>query len=196
MDNAAYNQFTTTTTDMTKMIVQGQADLLETFSTNAKGTPIAPLFDMAAQVHRSAMDNLNMILATADAKPLKSEAKASTATVKKASNAQTGKMVEAGSKAVATNAKTKKKIAAKVTKAAPSSKMAVIYDDLTAVAGIGPSTMKKLHEEGIRTVSDLASTSSKELNALLEKANIRILKYSPKDWIADAKNLLKASKAA
>ncbi len=196
MDNAAYNQFTAATTDMAKMIVQGQADLLETFSATAKGTPVAPFFDMTTQLHRSAMDNLHLVLDVAGKEPMQSSTKTPAETVKKAVDAQADVMVEAGVKAVAAGAKVKKEVAAKMAEVASTDKMAAIYDDLTAVTGIGPSTMKKLHEEGIRTVSDLASTSSKDLTALLEKANVRIKKYSPADWIADAKNLLKASKAA
>ncbi len=196
MDNAAFNQVTASTTDMAKMIAQGQADLLEAISTCTRGTPIAPFFDMATQMHRSAMDNLHLVLDVAGQEPMQPSTKTSAQAVKKTVNTQADMMAEADAKAVAAGAKVKKEAPAKMVDVASTDKMAAIYDDLTAVTGIGPSTMKKLHEEGIRTVSDLASTSSKDLTALLEKANVRIKKYSPADWIADAKNLLKASKAA
>jgi len=194
MGTAAFNQFTTATTDITKIIVQGQADLLGIFATSAKGTPAAPLFDAAVQMQRSALENLNAVAGTISKKAPKSPEKATTKVVKKAAKAQAEIVVGAAEKTVAVTTKAKDTLE-KAVKSSPKIDVAELQDDLTAVTGIGPSTMKKLQAEGIRTIADLASTSSKDLAEIIEKANVRLLKYTPADWISDAKKLLKSSKA-
>lgn len=206
MDKAAYTQFTSTAADMTKTMLQGQVDLLDSFAATAKGTPAAEFFSAAAKMQRATLEGLDSLAgamtkeptaaATKKAvkeatKPLKAAEKA----LKKAVNAQADMMIDAGVETVAATSKAKDGVA-KATASASKGDMSALYDDLTAVTGIGPSTMKKLHSEGIRTISDLAKTSSKELGEILEKANVRILKYTPADWIADAKSLVKAAKAA
>ncbi len=206
MDTAAYTKFTAASADITKMLVQGQAEIFDMFADAAKGTPVAPLFDAAAKVQRATLEGIDNVANAINVEPTKASSKktakaaeapikATAKAMKKVVDAQADMLVGAGAEAVAATTKTKDAVV-KVAKAASNGDMAALYDDLTAVTGIGPSTMKKLHAEGIRTISDLASTSSKDLGAVLEKANVRILKYTPADWIADAKNLMKASKAA
>jgi len=206
MDTNDYKKMSTASVDMTKMLIQGQVDLFNMFADTAKGTPAAPFFDAAAKMQRAALEGMDSVADAVKKEPTKAATKkavkaaeapmkAAAKAMKKAVDAQADLMVDAGVEAVAATSKTK----AAVSKAAASAKkgdMSSLYDDLTAVTGIGPSTMKKLHAEGIRTISDLASTSAKDLGAVLEKANVRILKYTPADWIADAKGLMKASKAA
>ena len=206
MDTAAYNKFTTASADMTKMMIKSQVELFDMFAKTAKGTPAAPFFDAAAKMQRAALDGIDSVAEAVSKEPTKAAAKkavksaeapmkAAAKAMKKAVNAQPDMMVGAGAETVAVTSKAKAAVS-KATKSAAKGDMAALYDDLTEVTGIGPSTMKKLHAEGIRTISDLASTSAKDLGAVLEKANVRILKYTPADWIAEAKSLVKASKAA
>jgi predicted flap endonuclease-1-like 5' DNA nuclease len=206
MDTEAYKKMTTASADMTKMLIQSQVDLFNMFAGTAKGTPAAPFFDAAAKMQTAALEGMESVTEAVKKEPTKAAAKkavkaaeapmkAAAKAMKKAVDAQADMMVDAGVESVAVAAKTK----SAVSKAASSAKkgdMAALYDDLTAVNGIGPSTMKKLHAEGIRTISDLASTSAKELGEVLEKANVRILKYTPADWVSEAKSLMKAAKAA
>jgi predicted flap endonuclease-1-like 5' DNA nuclease len=204
MDNAAYKQFTTTAAQMTKTLVQGQVELFDMFAQTAKGTPVAPFFDAAAKMQRATLDGFDTLSQAIDKEPTKAEAKkaakaaaepfkATTKAMKKAVDAQAAMMIDAGAETVAATSKTKDAVA-KAAGSAAKGDVAALYDDLTAMTGIGPSTMKKLNAEGIRTVADLAKTSSKDLGNILEKANVRILKYSPAEWIADAKGLMKAAK--
>lgn len=206
MDTKAYNKMTTASADMTKMLIQSQADLFSMFADTAKGTPAAPFFDAAAKMQRAALEGIESVTQAVTKEPTKAAAKkavknaeapmkAAAKAMKKAVDAQADMMIDAGVETVAVSAKAKDAVS-KAAKSASKGDMSALYDDLTAVTGIGPSTMKKLHAEGIRTISDLASTSAKDLGAVLEKANVRILKYTPADWIADAKGLMKASKAA
>lgn len=206
MDTAAFNKYTTASADMTKLLIQGQADLFEMFAKTVQGTPAAPFFDAAAQMQRAALEGIDSVSTAVAKEPTKAAAKkavkaaqepmkAAAKAMKKAVDAQADMMIDAGVETVAVSSKAKSAVSKAATSAAQGD-MAALYDDLTAVTGIGPSTMKKLHAEGIRTISDLASTSAKDLGEVLEKANVRILKYTPADWVADAKSLMKASKAA
>lgn len=205
MDNAAYKQFSATAAEMTKTVFEGQIALCDTFAQTAKGTPVAPLFDAAARMQRAALEGFETLSSAAMKEPSKADKKsaakkaaapfeATTKAMKKAVDAQADMMVDAGVETVAATSEAKDAVEKAVDHAAKGD-MVALYDDLTAVTGIGPATMKKLNAEGIRTVSDLASTSAKELGDILESANVRMLKYTPADWIEDAKSLMKSAAA-
>jgi predicted flap endonuclease-1-like 5' DNA nuclease len=206
MDTEAYKKFSATATEMTKTIVQGQVQLFEMFAENAKGTPMAPFFDAATKMQRATLDGMENLNKAVQKEPTKARVKkaakeaaapleATTKAIKKAVDAQADMMVKADAAAVKAQADTKEAVK-KATESAAKGDMATLYDDLTAVTGIGPSTMKKLQSEGIRTINDLATMSAGDLSDILEKANVRMLKYAPEDWITDAKSLMKAAKAA
>jgi len=206
MDTAAYKKFTTSAADIAKTVVEGQVQLFDLYAKTAEGTPASQLFSAVATMQRAALEGIEKMSDAVQAEPSKAKAKkaakaaaeplkATAAAVKKAVDAQADMMVGAGASTVAATSKTKDAVA-KAAKSATSGDMAALYDDLTEVTGIGPATMKKLQSEGVRTISDLAKISSKDLGDIIEKASIRTLKYTPADWIADAKGLLKAAKAA
>jgi len=195
MDRTAYTQFTTTAAEMAVTFAKSQVELFDTIASSAKGTPVAPLFEMASQMQHSALDGFESLTSAAATKAAPKAAKSADKPLK----ASTKVAEKAAKKQAKTVKKATVKTATAVKKAAVSASagdMETLYDDLTAVTGIGPSTMKKLHAEGIRTISDLAKTSTKDLKAIVEKANVRLLKYSPAELIADAKALVKAAKAA
>lgn len=206
MDTEAYKKFSATATEMTKTIVQGQVQLFEMFAENAKGTPMAMFFDAASKMQRATLDGMENLNKTVQKEPSKTRVKkvakeaaapieATTKAMKKVVDAQADMLVQADAAVVKAQADATEAME-KATDSAAKGDMATLYDDLTAVTGIGPSTMKKLQSEGIRTISDLANMSADDLSDLLEKANVRMLKYSPEDWITDAKSLIKAAEAA
>lgn len=206
MNTDAYKKFSATATEMTRTVVQGQLQLFDMFAENAKGTPMAAFFEAASKMQRATLDGMDSMNKTVQQEPAKAKAKkaakaavapveAATEAMKKAVNAQADMLVQADAAAVQVKAEATDAIE-KITEAAAKGDMATLYDDLTAVTGIGPSTMKKLQSEGIRTINDLASMSVSDLSDIVEKASIRMLKYSPEDWITDAKSLMKAAKAA
>lgn len=204
MDTAAFEKVTTSATDITKSFIVGQAELLDIYAKNAEGTPIQSFFSAAATMQRATLqsfDTLSETLRTATGtsktipSPVSAEAslKAATKAVKDVVNAQTDAMIEVDATSISATTKTKEAVA-KAASCAAKGDLAGALEDLTVVAGIGPATMKKLHDEGIRSLSDLAKTPKKDLSAIIERANVRMFKYAPSDWIADAKSLLKAKK--
>lgn len=197
-----YTDFTSTASEMAMKFAKGQVEILDMLATSAKGTPAAPLFDFALQMQHSALEGLESLATAAKAAPSEAKSKkaakpvkAAASAMKKAVDAQADLLVKASTEANAAAAKTKDTVR-KAAKSAASGDMKSLYDDLTVVSGIGPSTMKKLQAAGIRTVEDIAKTTKKDLTAIIEEANIRVLKFTPADWIADAKALLKSAKAA
>ena len=205
MDTVAFQKVTTTAADITKSVVEGQVQLFDIYAKHAEGTPISSFFNAAASMQRATLQGIDSLSATLNAAPANSAGKtskaknstastlkAATKAVKNVVNAQADALIEADASTLVATSKAKEAVA-KVASSAAKGDLACAYTDLTVVAGIGPSTMKKLHAEGIRSVSDLAKTSNKDLTAIIEKAKVRMLKYSPADWIADAKQLLKAA---
>ncbi len=206
MDTEAYKKFSATATEMTKTIVQGQVQLFDMFADNAKGTPMAMFFDAASKMQRATLDGMENLNKAVQKEPSKARVKkvvkeaaapvaATAKAMKKVVDAQADMLVKADTAVTEAKAEASHAVE-KAAESAAKGDMATLYDDLTAVNGIGPSTMKKLQSEGIRTISDLADMSAKDLSNLLEKANVRMLKYSPDEWITDAKSLMKAAKAA
>jgi len=211
MDTVDFQKVTTSAADLTKSVLAAQVKVLDIYAKTSEGMPISSLFSAAATMQRATLENLDTLSVTlkdAVAKPMmkasgsKSSAKtteaslkAATKVVKKAINAQADALIGADASTIAAASKTKGAVA-KAASLAAKGDLAAAYKDLTVVAGIGPSTMKKLQAEGIETLSDLAKTSNKELTAIIEKANVRMLKNSPADWIADAKRQLKSLKAS
>jgi len=202
MNTAPYQKFTNSASAITKSIVSGQAELCEIYAKTTEGTPVSPLLSAAASMHRATLtgfdalsDALHKTAAAQSAETAAQPLKATAKVMKKAVDAQAELLIDVGTSTVKATAKTKDAVT-KAAESAAKGDMATLFDDLTVVTGIGPATMKKLQAEGIRTISDLAKTSSKDLSAILEKTNVRISKYTPADWIADAKKLLKSAKAA
>jgi predicted flap endonuclease-1-like 5' DNA nuclease len=59
-------------------------------------------------------------------------------------------------------------------------------DDLTVVEGIGPKINDILHEAGIRTYDDLASSTSARIQAVLDKQGPRYQMHNPASWPAQS----------
>ena len=200
MDTAAFQKVTTSAADITKSVVAGQVELFDIYAKNAEGTPVSSFFSAAANMQRATLQGLDTLSESLRTTPEKMSAKSVTAPLKAAStvaknviNAQADAMIEADASTIAASLKTKDAVA-KVASTAAKGDLAATCEDLTAVTGIGPAAMKKLHAEGIRSLSDLAKISTKDLTAIVEKANVRMLKYTPSDWIKDAKQLRKSMK--
>jgi len=211
MDTVDFQKVTTSAADITKSVVAAQAEVFDIYAKTSEGMPISALFSAAATMQRATLQNLDTLAVTlkdatakpsvkksgarSSAKATEASLKAATNAVKKAVNAQADALIGADASAIAATSKTKEA----VTKAAASAAkgdLVAAYEDLTVVVGIGPSTMKKLQDEGIKSLNDLAKTSNKDLTAIIEKANVRMLKNTPADWIADAKRQIKTLKSA
>ena len=140
------------------------------------------------------LDNLAASLLAAPAKSTGAPIKAAANLVKNAVNAQADALIKTDASTIVAASKVAAKSSKKPASSAAKDDLSCTLDDLTVVSGIGPSTMKKLQAEGIQTLLDLAKISNKELTALVEKANIRLLKNTPADWISDAKKQVKLLK--
>lgn len=211
MDTIAFQKVTTSAAEITKAVVDGQAQIFDIYAKNAEGMPISSFFSAVASLQRETLKSfedlagsLNVASASNGSKkpasakksvPASAPLKAATKVAKKVVDAQADALVGASASTIAVTTKTTDAIAKAATSAVPGAVPSAL-DDLTVVSGIGPSTMKKLQAEGIRTLSDLAAKSSKELTAIVEKANVRMLKNVPSDWIAEAKSFVKAAKKA
>lgn len=190
---------TSAATDVAMQMARTNAEYWDYLARQAKGTPVAPLFDMASQMQHSTLQSLEAMTEvigngafakTASKKDVKEAVKPIAKTMKKVVDAQADMLVEASAATAKASAKSKK-AAKKAGKSAKSGDAIALYDDLTAVQGIGPATMRKLHKAGIRSITDLAEVSVGALNDVIEKANIRALGYDPKDWIREAKKMAK-----
>ena len=197
MDTVAFQKVTTSAADITKTVVAGQVKLLDIYAKNSEGMPISSFFNAAATVQRATLQNLDNLAASLLAAPAKSTGapiKAAADLVKNAVNAQADALIKTDASTIVAASKVAAKSSKKPASSAAKDDLSCTLDDLTVVSGIGPSTMKKLQAEGIQTLLDLAKISNKELTALVEKANIRLLKNTPADWISDAKKQVKSLK--
>ncbi|WP_370402659.1 50S ribosomal protein L21 [Sulfitobacter sp. JB4-11] len=79
----------------------------------------------------------------------------------------------------------KKEAAPKAKKAAKSD-----GDDLTAISGVGPVIVKKLHGEGVTTFAQIAAWTDADVEAIEEKLSFKG-RVGREDWIAQAKELAK-----
>jgi len=199
MEALAFQKVTSSATDITKSVVAAQVEVFDIYAKTAEGMPISSFFSVAATMQRAALQGLDTIseafpaVETSEAKSAEETIKAATKAVKKAVNAQADAMIGADASTIAASSDATDAVV-KCASDVAKGDLAALYEDLTVVAGIGPSTMKKLQAEGIQSLSDLAKTSKKDLAAIIEKANVRIIKHSPADWIADAKQQLKSLK--
>ena len=66
-------------------------------------------------------------------------------------------------------------------------------DNLTKIKGIGPKLQSVLNAGGINTYSDLAKAKKTAIKKILEDAGPRYGAYDPTPWMAEAKELAKAS---
>jgi large subunit ribosomal protein L21 len=110
----------------------------------------------------------------------------------------TGKAVDAApakakkaKKAAAPKAEPKAEAPAAEKKAAPKAKKAAAEgDDLTAISGVGPVIVKKLHGEGVTTFAQIAAWTDADVEAIEEKLSFKG-RVGREDWIAQAKELAK-----
>lgn len=197
MDTVAFQKVTTSAADIAKTVVAGQVKLFDIYAQNSEGMPISSLFNAAATVQRATLKNLDTLAATlrvAPANTPEASLKATADLVKKTVNARADALTETDASTITEAPSKTQKAVKKAASSAAKGDLACAFTDLTVVAGIGPSTMKKLQAEGIQTLSDLAKISNKELTAVVEKANVRLSKNTPADWIADAKKQIKSLK--
>jgi len=66
-------------------------------------------------------------------------------------------------------------------------------DNLTKITGVGPKIQQLLNAGGIMTYNDLAKTKKSVLEKILEDAGPRFNAHDPSTWMAQAKELAKAS---
>jgi predicted flap endonuclease-1-like 5' DNA nuclease len=79
----------------------------------------------------------------------------------------------------------KKATAKKIAK--PADKKAVVADDLRKMEGIGKKIASLLNKAGIVTYKDLAKTTIKNLNSILEEAGNEYKMHNPASWPKQAK---------
>ncbi len=91
-------------------------------------------------------------------------------------------------KAAAPKAEKAEKAPAPKAKAAP--KKAAGGDDLSAISGVGPVIVKKLHSEGVTTFAQIAAWTDADVEAIEEKLSFKG-RVGREDWIAQAKELAK-----
>ena len=209
------NQMNTTfAADFMLKAARTHADAWAKLAETVSATPFAPFAKMTADFHAKAVDGFEQIATSfAGAAEFDREVKKATGKstrMKTPSIAKTAKpMMDVMKKAIDTQADLLTSSSATVVDASAKAAEATdriaedvksgdtvaLYDDLTEVTGIGPSTMRKLNDAGIRSLRDLADMSASKLNDVLEEANIRMLRYEPQDWIDGAKELLKKNAA-
>jgi predicted flap endonuclease-1-like 5' DNA nuclease len=86
----------------------------------------------------------------------------------------------------ATKKESIKKVTAKKI-AKPTDKKAVVADDLRKMEGIGEKIASLLNKAGIVTYKDLAKTTIKNLNSILEEAGNEYKMHNPASWPKQAK---------
>lgn len=204
MLNVNYTPFASTAAETVVTLARRNVEAFDQVASAAKGTPVAPLFEIASKFQHTALEGLEAMTdvfeaqvvkpsKTASAKSAKSiekVVKPAAEAAKKAVDAQADLMAEAGAEMVKASSQAAGAVK-KATKSAESADAVELYEDLTAITGIGPATMRKLQDAGIRSISDLATISTKALTEIIEQADIRILRYSPEDLIANAKSIMK-----
>ncbi len=70
------------------------------------------------------------------------------------------------------------------------SKTVATKDDLTHIAGIGATTAKKLNGAGIENFAQIAEMSESQFAKLLASLEIKSIRFQPKQWIEEAKELM------
>lgn len=113
------------------------------------------------------------------AKPAKKAKKA------EAPKAETKAEPKVEKKAEAPKAEEKKEAAPKAKKAKKSD-----GDDLTAISGVGPVIVKKLHGEGVTTFAQIAAWTDADVEAIEEKLSFKG-RVGREEWIKQAKELAK-----
>lgn len=201
MLNVTTFPFATTAAETVVSLARRNVEIFDQVAETAKATPMAPFFAMASKVNHSALEGFEAMTGVLGADAAKPKAKAKQAaktannaakTVKKAVDAQADLMAEAGSQTVAAAGEMEKAVE-KAAKSAQKGDAVTLFDDLTAINGIGPATMRKLQDAGIRSIGDVAEASAKTLDEIVEESGIRMVRFSAKDWIADAKRLIKTA---
>lgn len=190
MLNVTTLPFASTAAETVVSMARRNVEVFDQVAETAKNTPMAPLFAFASKFNHTALQSFEAVTGAFNGGDAAKRSDKAAKAVKKAVDAQADMLAAAGSQTVAASAETAKK-AKSAAKAAQSGDTVQLFDDLTAINGIGPATMRKLQDAGIRSISDVAETSAKSLNDIVEDAGIRMLKFTPKDWIADAKRLMK-----
>lgn len=177
------------------------AENLTTMADATAKTPLGPLFSINAKLAVMTTEGLESVFAPfAASKPTPKKA-AKPAPVKAKAAAKPAKAKPAVVESIEPEAEDV--IADAAVESAPetAAKPAVkteaisetvsIHDDLGAISGVGPSTMRKLKTAGVNTYTDIAGMSVEKFESLLEKYDIRMMRYSAADWIEQAKQLSK-----
>ncbi len=168
------------------------ADNLTTLADATAKTPLGPLFSMNAKLAVMTTEGLESVFAPlATKKP----------TPKKAKKPAAAKAQAAAKPVKATPApQPAKPVAVEAIEpeaedviAETASETVSIHDDLSVINGVGPSTMRKLKDAGIRRYADIADMPVAKLESLLESHDVRMIRYSAADWIAQAKELCKVA---
>ena len=182
--------------DNALQIARGNVALIETLTKPMQATPAAPVVGAVIRGHHMILEGFEALLESAQPgslteKPKKAIRKATKA-AKKVVDAQADLMAETSATAVASQAELAE-VTEKVIDDVASGDAVKLYDDLTVINGIGPSTMRKLQDAGIRSLEDLSKIGRAQLAEVLENANVRLMRFKPEDFIAEAKKLLKAA---
>ncbi len=195
MDSLAYRTYTSATSDMAKVLMQGQVDVLDICADAAKGTLAAPFLSAMLQMQRSALENMTFFEGFLEDPRTKTGTAADAQYSKPSDDSPLFEAARSEQSVTAIPDETEGFVSEDVANTEDNCAAEDLTgtEDLTVVNGIGPSTMKKLHSEGVKTLADLAAMSPQALADILHAAKVRSLKYAPEDWIAEAKVLLKAA---
>lgn len=146
------------------------ADNLTTLADATAKTPLGPLFSMNAKLAVMTTEGLESVFAPlATKKPTPAPQPAKPVAVEAIEPEAEDVIAETASETVS------------------------IHDDLSVINGVGPSTMRKLKDAGIRRYADIADMPVAKLESLLESHDVRMIRYSAADWIAQAKELCKVA---
>jgi predicted flap endonuclease-1-like 5' DNA nuclease len=154
------------------------------------------VFETLEGIKKIHQNNLKHLRDLADVKAAKKEVKATVKKVSKKVETVTEEVkadVKSAKKVVKAEVKELKKdikdVKATVKAAAKSTKKQI--KDLKVVNGIGPKLESILKDAGINNLSDLANAPVEKLDKILEEAGPRYKAFSPKEWLEQAKDLLK-----
>lgn len=176
-DNAVAN-----VSDKIEHAVNGTDDEIKSTATKAKKVVLST-FNKAKQ---KASATVNMIQDEITKSDLTKKASVKAKANKNPKVKVTKKVTATQKKATSTKAATKV-----VTTAKKATPVKVIATKLTDINGIGPKTMSILVDAGIQNIAELAATTSKNIDAILEGKGKIYTTVNTQDWISEAKQMTK-----